>query len=56
MGIILTALSEPVWQTEIRGGSEFSLALVAFVLLMGWQQPAWRVVLFCALVEGLTLA
>jgi len=28
--------------------SEFSLALVAFVLLVIWRQPAWRVVLFCA--------
>ena len=59
MGILLAALFQPVWQTGIRGGAEFSLALVAlvaFVLLVGWRQPAWRVVLFCAGVGGLTLA
>ena len=52
----LAALFQPVWQTGIRGGAEFSLALVAFVLLVSWRQPAWQVVLFCAGVGGLTLA
>ena len=56
VGILLAALFQPVWQTGIRGGAEFSLALVAFVLLVCWRQPAWRVVLFCAGVGGLTLA
>ena len=56
VGILLAALFQPVWQTGIRGGAEFSLALVAFVLLVSWRQPAWRVVLFCAAVGGLTLA
>ena len=46
VGILLAALFQPVWQTGIRGGAEFSLALVAFVLLVCWRQPAWRVVLF----------
>ncbi|QNI61843.1 hypothetical protein [Synechococcus sp. TAK9802] len=27
-----------------------------FVLLVSWRQSAWRVVLFCAGVGGLTLA
>ena len=53
---MLAALFQPVWQTGIRGGAEFSLALVAFVLLVSWRQPAWQVVLFCAGVGGLTLA
>ena len=56
VGILLAALFQPVWQTGIRGGAEFSLALAAFVLLVSWRQPAWRVVLFCAGVGGLTLA
>ena len=38
------------------GGVEFSLALVAFELLVSWRQPAWRVVLCCAGVGGLPLA
>ena len=29
---------------------------LAFVLLVSWRQPAWRVVMFCAGVGGLTLA
>ncbi|QNI49908.1 chromate transporter [Synechococcus sp. RS9915] len=53
VGILLAALFQPIWKTGIRGGAEFSLALVAFLLLVSWRQPAWRVVLFCAVVEGL---
>jgi chromate transporter len=56
VGILLAALFQPVWQTGIRGGAEFSLALVAFVLLVSWRQPAWRVVLFCAGIGGLILS
>ena len=56
VGILLAALFQPVWQAGIRGGAEFGLALVAFVLLVSWRQPAWLVVLFCAGVGGLTLA
>jgi len=56
VGILLAVLFYPVWQTGIRGGAEFSLSLVAFVLLVSWWQPAWRVVLFCAGVGGSTLA
>ena len=56
VGILLAALFQPIWQTGIRGAAEFSLALVAFLLLVGWRQPTWRVVLFCAAVGGLTLA
>jgi hypothetical protein len=32
------------------------MALVAFVLLVGWQQPAWQLVLFCAAVGAFHLA
>ena len=51
VGILLAALFQPVWQAGIRGGAEFSLALVAFVLLVSWRQPAWRLMLFCAAVD-----
>ena len=53
VGILLAAFFQPVWQTAIRGGTEFSLAITAFLLLVCWRQPAWRVVLFCALVGGM---
>ena len=39
VGILLAALFQPVWQTGIRGGAEFSLALVAFVLLVSCNRP-----------------
>ena len=54
--MVLAALSQPVWQVGFRGGAEFGLALVAFVLLVSRRQPAWLVVLFCAGVGGLTLS
>ena len=54
VGILLAALFQPVWQTAIHGAAEFSLALVAFVLLVCWRQPSWRVVLLCAAVGGAT--
>ena len=53
LGILLAAFFQPVWQSAIRGGAEFSLAITAFLMLLCWKQPAWRVVLFCALVGGL---
>ena len=59
MGILLAALFQPVWQKGIRGAAEFSLAFVAFgafVSLVSWRQPAWRVVLSCAGGGDLPLA
>ena len=56
VGILLAALFEPLWLASIRTTAEFSLSLVAFVLLVSWRQPAWRVVLFCAGVGGSTLS
>ncbi len=55
VGILLAALFQSVWQTGICGGAKCSLALVAFVLLVSWLHPAWRVVLFCAGMGCLTL-
>jgi len=56
VGILLAALFQPIWHVGIRTSAEFSLALVAFLLLVAWKQPAWRVVLLCGLVGGLALA
>ena len=46
----------PLSKLWIRVGAEFSLALVAFVLLVDRRLSAWRVVLFCSGVGGLLLA
>ena len=37
----------------MRGNSE---ATAGGVVVVAWRKPAWRVVLFCAGVRGLTLA
>jgi chromate transporter len=55
VGILLAALFQPLWQVAIRDVADFCLALVAFLLLMGWKQPAWRVVIGCALVGAAVL-
>ena len=48
-----SALFQPIWQSAILGRPEFCLAITAFLLLVCWKQPAWRVVLLCAVVGGL---
>ena len=53
VGILLAALFEPLWLASIRTAAEFSLALVAFLLLACWRQPAWRVVGLSALVGAI---
>lgn len=55
VGILLAALFQPLWQVGIRGVADFSLALVSFLMLVCWKQPAWRVVLLCAVIGGVSL-
>ena len=50
VGILLAALYDPVWTSAIRGGADFALALVAFLLLSFWRWPAWLVVIISALI------
>ncbi len=50
VGILLAALFQPVWQVGIRSSADFSLGIAAFLLLVAWRQPAWRVVLLCGLI------
>ena len=56
VGVLLAALFQPVWLAGIKTSADFSLAMVAFLLLVGWKQPAWRVVVVCGLVGGFTLS
>ena len=53
VGILLAALFEPIWQEGIQSNAEFSLGLIAFLMLVSWKQPAWRVVIFCGVMSGL---
>ncbi|QCO97913.1 hypothetical protein FCN77_09540 [Arthrobacter sp. 24S4-2] len=57
MGILAAALYMPVFTTAIVGVGAFSLAVVCFVLLMGWKLPPWVVVIAGAVggvARGLT--
>ncbi len=49
VGLLLAAFYNPVWSTTIRNSSDFSLALVAFGLLMFWKVPPFYVALVTAL-------
>ena len=53
VGILLAALFEPIWQEGIQSNAQFSLGLIAFLMLVSWKQPAWRVVIFCGVMSGL---
>lgn len=44
VGLLLAALYDPVWIGAIHSSSDFSLALLSFVMLMFWNVPAWLVV------------
>lgn len=55
VGILLSALYDPVWTSAILDGKDFSLALGGFILLMFWQAPSWAVVLASAIVGGIIL-
>ncbi|MBO2532172.1 MAG: ChrA protein [Thermoactinomycetaceae bacterium] len=48
VGILSAALYDPLWTEAIRTPWDFSLALMAFALLMIWNAPPWAVVLLCA--------
>lgn len=48
VGLLLAALYRPVWTSAIFSTRDFTLALLAFLLLNTWRVPAWAVVLFCA--------
>ncbi|MFZ5946071.1 MAG: chromate efflux transporter [Bacillota bacterium] len=47
VGILLAALYDPIWTKAIKNPFDFSLALIAFGMLMFWKIPPWKVVSFC---------
>jgi chromate transporter len=55
VGLLLTALYNPVWTSAIHSPADFGLGLVAFGLLMFWRFPPWLVVALTAL-GGETIA
>lgn len=55
VGLLLTALYNPVWASAIHSPADFGLGLIAFGLLMFWKCPPWLVVMLTA-VGGEALA
>lgn len=50
VGLLLAAFFSPVWTSAISSSFDFSLAIIAFLLLVYWQVAPWMVVLACCVV------
>jgi chromate transporter len=48
VGLLLSALYNPVWTSGITSARDFALGCATFLLLFMWQAPPWLVVLLCA--------
>jgi chromate transporter len=55
VGILGTALYDPVWTSAVLGPRDFALALFGFLLLTVWKMPPWAVVVLTA-AGGVLLA
>ena len=49
VGLLGAALYSPIWTSAVRGPQDFAVALVGFVLLVGWKAPPVVVVAVSAL-------
>ncbi|MNW52671.1 Chromate transport protein [compost metagenome] len=45
VGILLSALYNPLWTTAILAAEDFALACILFLLLVFWKLPPWVVVI-----------
>lgn len=48
VGVLLAALFTPIWTGSVHSGADFSVTLVAFLLLTMWAVPPWAVVILGA--------
>jgi chromate transporter len=55
VGLLAAALYNPLWTTSVKTRGDFSIAMVAFVLLTAWRAPPLLVVIISAL-GGMALA
>jgi chromate transporter len=47
VGVLLSALYQPVFISAIHNTADFAVALVGFLLLALWRLPSWSVLLLC---------
>lgn len=50
VGLLLSALANPVWPKGITSWAHFGIAFAAFIALQQFKAPAWSVVLACGLL------
>ena len=48
VGVLLAALFTPIWTGSVHSAADFSVTLVAFLLLTMWAVPPWAVVILGA--------
>jgi chromate transporter len=51
VGLLASALYDPVWVSGVRDGKDFAIALVAFTLLVAARWPALSVVAWCVITS-----
>ncbi|PJZ84846.1 chromate efflux transporter [Leptospira harrisiae] len=51
VGILLTALYQPVWTNAIFSPKDFALVITGFLFLEFWKTPSWIVVLATVLIS-----
>lgn len=56
VGLIFTALYDPIWQSAIKSNLSFAFALVAFTLLKFWKIPPWLLAALGAALGQLLLS
>jgi chromate transporter len=45
VGILLTALYNPIWTSAILAPADFVMAAILFIMLAYWKLPPWIVVI-----------
>lgn len=53
VGLLLSAIYDPVWINAVFSVKDFLLAAFGFVLLVMWKMPSWMVVIVCAVLGKL---
>jgi len=56
VGLLFAAFYNPVWTAGILNGTDYVLAMGAFLLLFLWQMPPWLVVALCAAAGAVVTA
>lgn len=52
VGLLASALYNPVWTSSVKAPADFAIALIGIVLLTVWKAPPLIVVVLCAVAGG----